>query len=108
MFPHRSLILAILRVAIFSIEVPERELSKEQYAIELAAEVAYCFKLNSLSGTKVLKMATKELPEFKRPVGDFILHFFIYMATLFLLLFVGFICDLNESQKRHTNVFAFF
>ena len=25
MFPHQSLILAILRVAIFSIEVPERE-----------------------------------------------------------------------------------
>ena len=40
-------------VAIFSIEVPERErereLSKEQYAIEAAAEVAYCFELNSLS-----------------------------------------------------------
>ena len=63
MFPHRSLILAILSVAIFSIEVPERELSKEQYAIEAAAEVAYCFELNSLSSTKVLKMATEELPE---------------------------------------------
>ena len=63
MFPHRSLILAILRVAIFSIEVPERELSKEQYAIEAAAKVAFCFELNSLSGTEVLKMATKELPE---------------------------------------------
>ena len=55
MFPHRSLILAILRVAIFSIEVPERErerereLSEEQYAIEAAAEVAYCFELYSLS-----------------------------------------------------------
>ena len=51
MFPHRSLILEILRVAIFSIEVPEREreLSKEQYAIAAAAEVAYCFELYSLS-----------------------------------------------------------
>ena len=41
MFPHRSLILAILRVAIFSIEVPERvrELNEEQYAIEAAAKV---------------------------------------------------------------------
>ena len=27
----------------------ERELSKEQYAIEAAAEVAYCFELDSLS-----------------------------------------------------------
>ena len=43
--------------------MPERELSKEQYAIRAAAEVAYCFELNSLSGTEVLKMATKELPE---------------------------------------------
>ena len=52
MFPYRSLILAILRVATFSIEVPERErereLSKEQYAIKAAAEVAYCFEPNSL------------------------------------------------------------
>ena len=57
MFPHRSLILAILRVAIFSIEVPEREreLSKEQYAIEAAAEVAYCFELYSLSLSLALK-----------------------------------------------------
>ena len=29
----------------------------------MAAKAAYCFELNSLSGTKVLKMATKELPE---------------------------------------------
>ena len=63
MFPHWSLILAILRVAIFCIEVPERELREERYAIEAAAEVAYCFELNSLSGTEVLKMATEELPE---------------------------------------------
>ena len=51
MFPHRSLILDIVKVAIFSIEVPEREreLSEEQYAIKVAAEVAYCFELNSLS-----------------------------------------------------------
>ena len=71
MFPHRSLILAILRVAIFSIEVPEREreLSEEQYAIEAAAEVAYCFELNSLSlslsGTEVLKMATQRIARIK-------------------------------------------
>ena len=37
------------RVAIFNIEVPERELSEEQYAIEAAAEVAYCFELLILS-----------------------------------------------------------
>ena len=47
MFPHRSLILAILRFAFFSIEVPEKELSEEQYAFEAAAKGAYCFELNS-------------------------------------------------------------
>ena len=38
----------ILRVDIFCIEVPDRDLSEEQYAIEAAAEVAYCFELKSV------------------------------------------------------------
>ena len=70
MFLHRSLILAILWIAIFSIEVPE-------------AKSIMCLRQqptarNALSfGTEVLKIAPKELPELKRPVGDFILRFFI-------------------------------
>ena len=52
-----------MRVAIFCIEVPERgrELSEEQYAVE----VAYCFELNSLplSGTEVQKMLPEESRE---------------------------------------------
>ena len=79
MFPHRLLILAILRVAIFSIEVPEREreLSEEQYAMEAAAEVAYCFELYSLSlslsGTEVLKMAAQRTARIQTTGGEF--HF---------------------------------
>ena len=69
----------------------ERELSKEQYAIEAAAEVAYCFELDSLSGTKVLKKATEELPEL-RTGGGFHFTFFLHMATLFLL----------AEHKQHT------
>ena len=47
MFPHRSLLLAILRLP-FSALRCQRELSKEQYALEAAAKGAYCFELNSL------------------------------------------------------------
>ena len=85
MFPHRSLILAILRVALFSIEVPEREreLSEEQYAIEAAAEVAYCFELYSLSGTEVLKMATQRIARIETTGGGFHFTFFIYCDSFF-------------------------
>ena len=47
MFPHRSLILAILRLP-FSALKCQRELSEEQYALEVAAKGAYSFELNSL------------------------------------------------------------
>ena len=78
MIPHQLLILAILRVAIFSIEVPERDLSEEQYALEAAAENAYCFELNSLSGTEVLKMATQSIARIETTCGGFHFMFFIY------------------------------
>ena len=102
MFPHRSLFLAILRVAIFSIEVPE-------------AKSITCFRRqprarNALSfGTEVLKMAPEELPELTTGGGfhftffiywtgllfHFIMeNFFMFTATLFLLLFVRFVFNI--------------
>ena len=74
MFPHRSLFLAILRVAIFSIEVPE-------------AKSITCLRRqprarNALSfGTEVLKMAPEELPELTTG-GGFNFTFFIYWTGL--------------------------
>ena len=47
MFSHQSLILAIFRLP-FSALRCQRELGKEQYALEAAAESAYCFEPNSL------------------------------------------------------------
>ena len=85
MSPHRWLILAILRVAIFSIEVPERELSEEQNAIQAAAEVTYSFELYSLSlsGTEVLKMATQIIARIETTGGGFHFTFFIYCDSFF-------------------------
>ena len=74
MFPHRLLFLAILRVAIFSIEVPE-------------AKSITCLRRqprahNALSfGTEVLKMAPEELPELMTG-GGFHFMFFIYWTGL--------------------------
>ena len=76
MFPHRSLFLAILRVAIFSIEVPE-------------AKSITCLRRqprarNALSfGTEVLKMAPEELPELTTG-GGVHLTFFIYWTSFSL------------------------
>ena len=72
MFPHRSLILEILRLPFFSIE------------------------LNSLSRTEVLKKATEELPELRTGGGFNLTGFYCtYMVTLFLLetgIFFRFVC----------------
>ena len=78
MFPHQSLILTILRAAIFSIEVPE---VKRITCLRRKPRAR-----NALSfGTEVLKMAPKELPELKQPVGDFILRF-LFTGLLFHLI----------------------
>ena len=56
----------------------------------------------TLSGTKVLKKATEELPEFGT-CGGFHFMFFIYMVTLFLLEtsnFPRFVLDQYEFQKK--------
>ena len=74
MFPHRSLFLAILRVAIFSIEVPEVK-SITCLRRQPRARNALSF------GTKVLKMAPEELPEITTG-GGFHFTFFIYWTRL--------------------------
>ena len=80
-----------MRVAIFSIEVPEKErervLSEEQYAIEAAAEVAYCFELNSLSlALKCWKWQPKELPELTTGGGFISFYVFYLLRLLFHLV----------------------
>ena len=90
MFPHRSVILTILRVAIFSIEVPE--------AKSITCLRRQPMACNALSfSTEVLKTAPEELPVLKRLVGDFDLHFLftgllfhLIMQTLFPPLFFRF------------------
>ena len=80
-----------MRVVIFSIEVPERErereLSEEQYVIEAAAEVAYCFELNSLSlsGTEVLKMAIPRIARINNRWGISFYVFYLLDWTSFSL-----------------------
>ena len=85
-----------MRVAIFCIEVPDRDLSEEQYAIEAAAEVAYCFELKSLSGTEVQKMPPEESLELTTGEG---FHF------TFLIYWTSF--SLNAGNPVYCTIYAF-
>ena len=98
MFPHQSLILAILRLP-FSALRWQRELSEEQYA--------YCFEHNSLWHLSAEK-GNQKLPDLMTG-GGFHFPFFIYMAciaTLFLLKasrfmpFLKFVLVQYEFQKK--------
>ena len=79
MFPHRSLFLAILRVAIFSIEVPE-EKSITCLRRQPRARNALSF------GTEVLKMAPEELPELTTGGGFHFTYFIYWTGLLFHLI----------------------
>ena len=118
MFPHRSLFLAILRVAIFSIEVPE-------------AKSITCLRRqprarNALSfGTEVLKMATRKIARINDRWGISFYVFYLLDWTSFSLLhgnpvsstfvyFLEFVCkqkvhsfvNRNESEKQKIHSFV--
>ena len=90
MFLHQSLVLAILRVAIFSIEVPE-------------AKSITCLRgqpraRNALSfDTEVLKMAPKELPELTTG-GGFHFTFFYLLDWISFSLNNGNLCEVKPIQ----------
>ena len=89
MFPHGSLILAILRLP-FSALRCQRELSKDQYALEAAAEDAFCFELLWYPGSK---KGSQIIARIKDQWGISFYVFFIYMVTLFLLETGNFFLD---------------
>ena len=99
MFPHRSLILAVLRLP-FSALRCQRELSEEQYALEAAAEGAYCFQLNSL-WHRSAENGNQRIARINDWWGISFYIFDLHVETLFLL----------EKNKQHTeksDSYAFF
>ena len=133
MFPRRSLILAILRVAIFSIEVPERERVKRRAVCNRGGSRGCILLWALLSLSLWHRSAENGNPKNFQNWNDrwgisfyvfyllwLLFHlimetffsifsfFLLYMATLFPPLFFRFICYFLNAYLNHVFIQKYF